>query len=97
MYSNYFGTQFHQNVQKKAYQFYWRRIERHMLNKYTQYLFNLFILYTNYIMKIVVNTTTLTIFTNIKRYLFSIALDIKDKISVGYAFFVALLHRVKIE
>nr|DAK26106.1 MAG TPA: hypothetical protein [Caudoviricetes sp.] len=29
--------------------------------------------------------------------MFSVALDIKDKISVGYAFFVALLHRVRIE
>nr|DAN67478.1 MAG TPA: hypothetical protein [Caudoviricetes sp.] len=40
----------------------------------------MFILYTNYIIKIVVNTTTLTIFTNIKGYWLSIALDIKKYI-----------------
>lgn len=47
-------------------------------------------------MEIVVNTTTLTIFTNIKGYLFSIAKILKIYL-MGYAFFVAPLHRVKIE
>nr|DAS25352.1 MAG TPA: hypothetical protein [Caudoviricetes sp.] len=33
---------------KKAYQFYWRRIERRMLDKYSTILANLLFLYTNY-------------------------------------------------